>query len=147
MSMVHLIYGICILLPMNFSIVLSCASWCPHHQYFQQRNRRFEQKTDRFWKFSEQEETWVEVELPYDLVSCDYGECSEVNKREESFDQEHEFDEIKKSVENNKDAVLPLRKRISLTKMSETSIWVTGESGSVYERYWNLRLTYNVYRS
>ncbi|KAK7256382.1 hypothetical protein RIF29_29825 [Crotalaria pallida] len=112
-----------VLHPLHFSVVT--------------RNRRFEKKTDRFWKFSEQAEIWVEVELPYDLVSCDYGECSEVNKREESLDQEHEFDEKKKSVENNKDVVLPLRKRISLTKMSETSIWVTGESGSIYERYWN----------
>ncbi|GFQ01233.1 hypothetical protein PHJA_002267200 [Phtheirospermum japonicum] len=32
---------------------------------------------------------------------------------------------------------LPLRKRISLTKMSENSIWVTGESGMIYERFWN----------
>ena len=39
--------------------------------------------------------------------------------------------------EENSDMVLPLRKRISLTKMSETSIWVTGESGSIYERFWN----------
>lgn len=33
--------------------------------------------------------------------------------------------------------VLPLRKRVSLTKMSETSIWITAESGSIYERFWN----------
>lgn len=32
---------------------------------------------------------------------------------------------------------MPLRKRISLNKMSETSVWVTGESGSIYERFWN----------
>lgn len=40
-------------------------------------------------------------------------------------------------VDESSDIVLPLRKRISLTKMSETSIWVTGVSGSVYERFWN----------
>lgn len=40
-------------------------------------------------------------------------------------------------VEDSRDTVLPLRKRISLTKMSDESIWVTGESGSIYERFWN----------
>ncbi|OMO54503.1 hypothetical protein COLO4_36457 [Corchorus olitorius] len=40
-------------------------------------------------------------------------------------------------VEENYGTVLPLRKRVSLTKMSDTSIWVTGESGSIYERFWN----------
>lgn len=111
-------------------------SSCSPYQYFQQSNRRFEQKTDRFWKFSEQAETWVEVQLPYDLVSCVNSECSKVNNKEESFDEEHEFDDKKISLDN-KEVVLPLRKRISLTKMSETSIWVTGQSGSIYERFWN----------
>ncbi|ERM99002.1 hypothetical protein AMTR_s00101p00026570 [Amborella trichopoda] len=32
---------------------------------------------------------------------------------------------------------LPMRRRTSLTKLSDTSIWVTGESGSIYERFWN----------
>ncbi|KAE9616402.1 hypothetical protein Lalb_Chr03g0024521 [Lupinus albus] len=136
MSMVHLIYGILLLLSMSFCIVLSCSSGCSYHQYFQQNNRRFEKKTDRFWKFSEQAETWVEVELPYDLVSSVNSECAEVKKREEIFGQEYELGEKKNSLDN-KDVILPLRKRISLTKMSETSIWVTGESGSIYERFWN----------
>lgn len=135
MSMVHLISGIWVVLSVSCCIVMDCSS-CSPYQYFQQSNRRFEQKTDRFWKFSEQAETWVEVQLPYDLVSCVNSECSKVNKKEESFEQEHEFDD-KKISQDNKDVVLPLRKRISLTKMSETSIWVTGQSGSIYERFWN----------
>lgn len=39
--------------------------------------------------------------------------------------------------EESFDIVLPVGKRISLTKMSEASIWVTGVSGAVYERFWN----------
>lgn len=35
------------------------------------------------------------------------------------------------------DVVLPQRKRISLTKMSDTSVWITGEDGSIYERLRN----------
>ncbi|AQK89299.1 hypothetical protein ZEAMMB73_Zm00001d008248 [Zea mays] len=35
------------------------------------------------------------------------------------------------------DPVLPVRRRISLTRMSESSVWVTGQSGSIYERFWN----------
>lgn len=34
-------------------------------------------------------------------------------------------------------SMVTLRKRVSLTKMSETSIWITAESGSIYERFWN----------
>lgn len=132
---------------MSFCTVVGCASCCPY-QFFQQSNRRFEQKTDRFWKFSEEADRWVEVQLPCDLISGGDSECGKVkNRREESLDQEHGFDDKKKRLDRKDgkigvlgpfDVVLmPLRKRISLTKMSETSVWVTGESGSIYERFWN----------
>jgi hypothetical protein len=39
--------------------------------------------------------------------------------------------------EERNDPDLPIRKRISLTRMSESSVWVTGQSGSIYERFWN----------
>ncbi|KAK7264059.1 hypothetical protein RJT34_31662 [Clitoria ternatea] len=146
MSMFHLICGIWGLLSVSCCMVVVGASCCPY-QFFQQSNRRFEQKTDRFWKFSEKSDTWVEVQLPSDLLSSGNSKCSKVNIREESMDQEHGFDEKKVSLdrkdgkvrveEHLDDVVLPLRKRISLTKMSETSIWITGESGSIYERFWN----------
>ena len=44
---------------------------------------------------------------------------------------------LKAGVGENSNAVLPFRKRVSLTKMSDTSIWITGPSGSIYERFWN----------
>ena len=144
MSVFHIIYGIWVLLsPSCYIVVEGSASCCPH-QFFHQSNRRFEQKADRFWKFSEQADRWIEVQLPYDLVSCVNKGCSKVNNQEGSLKQEHEFDDKRVSLEDGNigaekslDVVLPLRKRISLTKMSETSIWVTGESGSMYERFWN----------
>lgn len=147
MSMFHLICGIWGLLSLSFCTVVGCASCCPY-QFFQQSNRRFEQKTDRFWKFSEEADRWVEVQLPCDLISGGDSECGKVkNRREESLDQEHGFDDKKKRLDRKDgkigvlgpfDVVLmPLRKRISLNKMSETSVWVTGESGSIYERFWN----------
>lgn len=147
MSMFHLICSIWGLLSLSFCTVVGCASCCPY-QFFQQSNRRFEQKTDRFWKFSEEADRWVEVQLPCDLISGGDSECGKVkNRREESLDQEHGFDDKKKRLDRKDgkigvlgpfDVVLmPLRKRISLTKMSETSVWVTGEIGSIYERFWN----------
>lgn len=148
MSMFHLICSIWGLLSLSFCTVVGCASCCPY-QFFQQSNRRFEQKTDRFWKFSEEADRWVEVQLPCDLmISGSDGECGKVkNRKKESLDQEHGFDDKKKRLDRKDgkigvlgpfDVVLmPLRKRISLTKMSETSVWVTGEIGSIYERFWN----------
>ena len=144
----HLIFFILVLL----SLSLGSASWCPHN-YAQQKNREFEQKTDRFWEFQEQSNTWVEVELPYELVSCVNDNCTTVGEihpvtRDVEENLERENDDSKKTenlkrkvedggTEANSEIVLPLRKRISLTKMSESSIWVTGESGSIYERFWN----------
>ncbi|CAK7331108.1 unnamed protein product [Dovyalis caffra] len=148
MSLFHLIFIILALLSLSFG----SASWCPHN-YAQQKNRKFEQKTDRFWEFQEQSNTWVEVELPYDLVSCVNDNCTKVGsihpvKRDAEEHLERENYVTKKAeslkrkdgdgrIEENSEIALPLRKRISLTKMSESSIWVTGESGSIYERFWN----------
>ena len=74
---------------MSFCTVVGCASCCPY-QFFQQSNRRFEQKTDRFWKFSEEADRWVEVQLPCDLISGGDSECGKVkNRKKESLDQEH----------------------------------------------------------
>lgn len=150
MSMFHLIFFNWVLLSLGYSVFLgSGSSWCLQ-QVFQQTERTFEQKTDRFWEFREQTNTWVEVELPYDLVSCVNENCSKVgiidhritNSKEEEMESLRNKDGDGAGagagvVEDSSDAVLPLRKRISLTRMSETSIWVTGVSGSIYERFWN----------
>ncbi|KAJ9699233.1 hypothetical protein PVL29_008035 [Vitis rotundifolia] len=144
------------LLKSCWSVAFGSSSWCPHG-FVQQRNREFLQKTDRFWEFEEQSNSWVEVKLPFDLVSCVDGNCTKVGsihgtkKKEEDeeerlgreFGGEEERGSLKKKdghgegPEENPDVVLPRRKRLSLTKMSETSIWVTGESGAIYERFWN----------
>ncbi|KAL5182015.1 hypothetical protein HKD37_01G002787 [Glycine soja] len=150
MPMFHLTFAIWGLLSVSCFIVVVCASWCPY-QIFQQSNQRFQQKTDKFWVFSEQTETWVEAKLPYDLLSCVNGDCRKVGSilqtdkksTQEVLELKHKLDEQKRSVENKdskleaEDVVLPQRKRISLSKISETSVWITGESGSIYERFWN----------
>ncbi|KAL2464121.1 uncharacterized protein Fot_52077 [Forsythia ovata] len=113
---------------------------------------QFEQKSTRFWEFEEESNTWVEVKLPYDLVSCINDNCTIVNsiqqmtsKNEDqkgesvvSDKREHgEKEDDKRGQKESSYAILPLRKRVSFTKMSDTSVWVTGESGSIYERFWN----------
>lgn len=99
--------------------ILDVSTSCHPYQFFRQNNRKFEQKTDRFWKFSEIDDKWIEVKLPCDLVPC-------VDKSEERLEQEHGLE-----------VILPMRKRISLTKMSDSSVWIVGESGFIYERFWN----------
>lgn len=152
MSMFHPIFSFRVVLSVSWFIVLAYASWCPHH-FVQETNRQFQQKTDRFWEFNEQSNSWVEVELPYDLLSCVNDNCSKVGsispittETEDQLEREYDVHEGRESEkkkdsyerqEENSDPILPLRKRISLTRMSETSIWVTGESGSIYERFWN----------
>ncbi|CAA0813222.1 Unknown protein [Striga hermonthica] len=125
------------------------------HQYLRQRvDKKFVQKNTRYWEFSEESNTWVELKLPYDLISCVNDNCTVVDTIQSS-DHHHEDREIegstdqvdntekmkKKKIKKKKVIssypVLAERKRISLTKMSESSIWVTGESGSIYERFWN----------
>lgn len=128
------------------------ASWCPHN-FFQQTNGGFDQKTNQFWEYEEKTNSWVEVKLPFDLVSCVNDNCTKVGsihrkmeKQEANMEKEGRVSEQIESLERkegsggleiNSEIVLPQRKRLSLTKMSETSIWVTGESGSIYERFWN----------
>lgn len=133
--------------------VLDCtvsgSSWCQQNP---KADVKFEQKTDRFWEFDEQSNSWVEIRLPFDLISCVNGNCTKVGLIEQTKKSddtlgglpttEHDGDfklksEDKAAVEESSDEVLPRRKRISLTKMSDASIWVTGESGSIYERFWN----------
>lgn len=112
--------------------------------------RRFEQKTDRFWEYQEQSSTWVQVRAPFDLMSCINGTCTKVGSigrlaREpgrhglppvQSQEEEEEDTRVQGDGAQD-DPVLPVRRRISLTRMSESSVWVTGQSGSIYERFWN----------
>lgn len=127
-----------------------CSSWCPQNP---NSGAEFNQKTDRFWEFDEQSNSWVEMNLPFDLLSCVNGNCTKVgtiqNTRKSNdlleglpavTEQESDFKfrgQEKESAEESSNEVLSLRKRISLTKMTDASIWVTGESGSIYERFWN----------
>lgn len=104
-------------------------SWCPHQGLFRREaQKQFKQRTDKFWRFDQDTKAWVELGLdsPYDLVSCVDDTCTKVAS-------------ITSLGSNKRDVALDLgeRKRVSLTKMSETSVWVTGESGSIYERFWN----------
>ncbi|EOY32744.1 Uncharacterized protein TCM_040774 isoform 1 [Theobroma cacao] len=152
MSIFHFIIFIWVRLSISDLVLLTSASCCPH--FVQQTSRQFEQKTDRFWEFREQSNSWVEVKPPVDLVSCVNDNCTKVGlidqttkAKEEDLQKEKDPSKQKKhlktkegdigEIEENCWTVLPQRKRISLTKMSETSIWVTGESGSIYERFWN----------
>ncbi|KAG5517496.1 hypothetical protein RHGRI_038037 [Rhododendron griersonianum] len=126
----------------------SAVSLCPH-QFLPGIDRKFEQKTDRFWEFEEQSNSWVEVELPYDLISCVNDNCTKVGSigkhdrqgtkqgKTEKVEREAEERERKKKDDGIGLAVLPVRKRVRLIKMSENSVWVVGVSGSIYERYWN----------
>ncbi|KAJ8449442.1 hypothetical protein Cgig2_002239 [Carnegiea gigantea] len=102
-----------------------------------------QQKSNRFFRFDEQSNSWVLVDLPYDLVTCVNGNCKVVGSiREAPESRAGVRNHAKEKTQGvqKKDScrkVLPLRKRVSLTKMSETSIWITAESGSIYERFWN----------
>lgn len=125
---------------------LCSTSWLPHN-FLRQTNKQFVQKTDHFWEFQEETNSWVQVQLPYDLFSCVNNNCTKVGLIDrKTITGERKYDSHKSlkkkdgdggGPEENSDIVLSQRKRISLTKMSETSIWVTGESGSIYERFWN----------
>lgn len=119
-----------------------CSStWCPQ-DYIKQRNKQFEQRSNKFWEFDGQSKTWVELKLPFDVVSCVNDDCTKVGSLEKMIKKkktETEIGESFKKMNSGKDSTvsLPLRKRVSLVKMSEASIWVTGVSGSIYERFWN----------
>lgn len=121
----------------------SSSSCCQHHHIHQHTNRKFEQKTTVFWEFEKESNTWVQVKLPYDLVSCvNTNNCTKVGVIEpiqERIELDQEQSQRKKKVKTDERKIggLGSRKRISLIKMSDDSIWVTGISGSIYERFWN----------
>ncbi|PIN13388.1 hypothetical protein CDL12_13989 [Handroanthus impetiginosus] len=147
MSIISPMFLLFLVLSLTYTIVSDCDS-CYMNQYIKQSDQKFDQKNKRFWEFNEKSNTWVEVKLPYDLVSCINDNCTVVNsiqesrkKTEDHVSEQRDILEKKDDDEEGQDKsfyeVLPVRKRISLTKMSETSIWITGESGSIYERFWN----------
>lgn len=134
----------CIMSQMVLCFVTSVSSWCPTPPS-RQSETKFTQKTNKFWEFEEQSNTWVEINLPFDLMSCINDSCSKVGSIE-NMDQKDDETPALKHQQNITDGdetkedygpVLPLRRRISLTRMSEASVWVTGQSGSIYERFWN----------
>ncbi|XP_050224592.1 uncharacterized protein LOC126674218 [Mercurialis annua] len=142
MSFFHFVFFFWVLISRTSFVILGSATFCPHN--YVKNNRQFHQKTDHFWEFQEQSNTWVELKLPYDLVSCVDDHCTKVgsidpvtDNKEEKLETEPQVSTQTENLGNKDDDVLPQRKRISLTKMSETSVWVTGESGSIYERFWN----------
>ncbi|KAI3687803.1 hypothetical protein L1987_81506 [Smallanthus sonchifolius] len=130
--------------------ILSCScssSWCQHHNIHQHTNPKFQQKTTTFWEFEQESNTWVQVKLPYDLLSCVNNNCTKVGVIEPVSDDQTRIElgqnkiegQRKKKVKTDerKIGALGSRNRISVTKMSDDSIWVSGVSGSIYERFWN----------
>ncbi|KAM0045926.1 putative WD40/YVTN repeat-like-containing domain superfamily [Helianthus debilis subsp. tardiflorus] len=138
--------------------ILSCSSssLCQHHHIHQQTNRKFEQKTTIFWEFEEESNTWVQVKSPYDLLSCVNNNCTKVGIIEPVNDDDYHDDQTRIELGQEQDLIkiqgprkkkvktdekksggLGSRNRISVTKMTDDSIWVTGLSGSIYERFWN----------
>ncbi|KAK1402777.1 Magnesium-chelatase subunit H [Heracleum sosnowskyi] len=143
MSRLSLIFFMLVFLLLNPCTHTCCSStWCPQ-DYIKQRNKQFEQRSNKFWEFDGQSKTWVELKLPFDVVSCVNDDCTKVGSLEKMIKikkkTETEIGESFKKMNSGKDSTvsLPLRKRVSLVKMSEASIWVTGVSGSIYERFWN----------
>lgn len=122
-SSVELVFFIIVI-----SSALSVQSWCPQSN----PNFKFKQRSTVFWEFEEETKTWVKISLPYNLMSCVNGTCTKVGSigKTESKDKQSV-----RGVES--DEVLPVRKRVSLNRMSEASVWVTGQSGSIFERFWN----------
>ncbi|KAJ4787289.1 hypothetical protein LUZ62_038535 [Rhynchospora pubera] len=114
-----------------FIIVISSAysvqPWCPQSN----PNFKFKQKTTRFWEFEEETKTWVEISLPYDLMSCINGTCTKVGSIQKMESMGNQ------PVRGEDPDEVPVRKRVSLNRMSESSVWITGQSGSIFERFWN----------
>ncbi|KAJ1283310.1 hypothetical protein BS78_03G118700 [Paspalum vaginatum] len=136
-------FAACVLLE---SIVSAHSWWTPNPSPRQET--RFKLKTNKFWEYQEQSNTWVEISVPFDLMSCINGTCTKVGSIEQLASkpgrdppvQTHEEEDTRLEEDDaggRSDPALPIRKRISLTRMSESSVWVTGQSGSIYERFWN----------
>ncbi|CAM0880921.1 unnamed protein product [Alopecurus aequalis] len=115
-------------------LMVSAHSWCPLHPN-PRREAEFKQKTNKFWEYQEQSNTWVEISMPFNLMSCINGTCTKVGSIKQP-ERKHGRASTSNQ-EKDTDPVLPARKRISLARMSESSVWVTGQSGSIYERFWN----------
>nr|CAD1828999.1 unnamed protein product [Ananas comosus var. bracteatus] len=116
-------------------------SRCPLLPPSRKSEAKFQQKTSKFWEFEEKSNTWVEITLPFDLISCVNSTCTKVgsidsvSNEQSQVSVQHERGGDERI--DNSEPVLPIRRRISLTRMSEASVWVTGQSGSIYERFWN----------
>ncbi|GLJ51702.1 hypothetical protein SUGI_1098840 [Cryptomeria japonica] len=113
----------------------------------------FVQLTDRFWAYDTHSNKWTQLELPFDLLSCNNGNCSKIgtiqdlnqdnennspphdynpNSREEQQFDEGSDDGVSLLAEEELGPPLVVRKRLSLTVMSETSVWITGYAISVF---------------
>ncbi|KAL5719933.1 hypothetical protein ACHQM5_012655 [Ranunculus cassubicifolius] len=130
MDELHMKFFIWVYVWVTILVVLDASSWCPQHMT-QKTPQTFEKRSERFWEFDRKSNSWVEVDLPFDLVSCVNENCTKVA----SINQTPKKKETVTA--EGSDVVQAVRKRVSLTQMSETSIWVTGESGCIYERFWN----------
>ncbi|KAL9250014.1 hypothetical protein AKJ16_DCAP01624 [Drosera capensis] len=131
-----------------YSLVAYGSAFCCSCGFLEQKNKTFKQRTNQFYKFEEQSNSWVEVKLPYDLVTCVNGNCTKVGSilpeekkpaREQAVDVKDRHDSLRVveddgKAKENYEMLLPLRKRVSLTKISLASIWVTGKW---VERFWN----------
>ncbi|XP_021862194.1 uncharacterized protein [Spinacia oleracea] len=93
-------------------------------------------KINQYFRFDKKSDSWIPVKLPYNLVTCNNGNCTVVGSINQSPEKGDKTTRLKANKETYR-RILPLRKRVSLTKMSDSSIWITGESGSIYERFWN----------
>lgn len=141
-----LLWFLCFVACVLLESAASVHSWCPLHPSLRQE-AKFKQKTNKFWEYQEQSNTWVEISMPFNLMSCINDTCTKVGSIEQperrhgrasiSSQEEKDAEIDDNDQADRNDPVLPIRKRISLTRMSESSVWVTGQSGSIYERFWN----------
>lgn len=107
----------------------------------------FVQLTDRFWGYDSDSKQWKRLQLPFDLLSCINGSCVKVGSIEDKNSSPYDHNLIVNPGDEASDDTidenlnlnphLPLRTRTSLKAISESSVWITGESGSIYERFWN----------
>lgn len=116
---------------------------CPYPPPAERPVGDFVQLTDRFWAYDSDSKQWKRLELPFDLLSCINDSCIKVGSIEDKNRSPYDHNlivhqEDASDDENlNLNPHLPLRTRTSLRAISESSVWITGESGSIYERFWN----------
>ncbi|KAL2645054.1 hypothetical protein R1flu_012641 [Riccia fluitans] len=111
----------------------------------------FVQHSNKFWAYDRVSKSWTETD-----VSCLFSNgswwhsCSIGRKTKPSADQPLEFtskdvaskqvnSEGEPSVAEKVEASEELSSlmRISMVRFSEVSLWITGQSGAIYERFWN----------